>query len=58
MAQQIADFIGWVLGQTGYNSVPTVDTYVYMTCCILVVMLVFFMFTIITDIVYRITKRR
>lgn len=57
MAQQIANFIGWVLGQSGYN-VSTVDTYVYMTCCICVVMLVFFMFTIISDIVYRITKRR
>lgn len=57
MAQQIANFIGWVLGQSSYN-VSTVDAYVYMTCCILVVMLVFFMFTIITDIVYRVTKRR
>lgn len=57
MAQEIASFIGWVMGQSSYN-VSTVDGYVYMTCCILVVMLVFFMFSIISDLVYRITKRR
>lgn len=57
MAQQIANFIGWVMGQSS-NYLSSVDGYVYMTCCILVVMLVFFMFTIISDIVYRVTKRR
>lgn len=57
MAQQIASFIGWVMGQSSYN-VSSVDGYVYMTCCVLVVMLVFFMFSIISDIVYRVTKRR
>lgn len=57
MAEQIARFIGWTLGQSSY-SVSSVDQIIYGTCCLASLMLIFFMFNIISDLVYRITNRR